>query len=129
MFLYIILAVGCIESLMCLLEVIRHIRHGKNEDVAPYVSDFSPAKYLERMEQAGLEILRERENEPVYYITLWLGLDGLRLNEDGSYDWIRREEDEKRAVSHYDSVRQSTLNSFDARTAQLRAQLALLRYV
>lgn len=124
MLLYIIFGVADIAIVVCLLQGVFHKRRRKQENVAPYVSDFSPSKYLERMEQAGLDILREREKEPVYYITLWLGLDGLRLNGDGSYNWIRREDVKQKSVSVYDSACQSMVNSLDARTAQLQAQLA-----
>lgn len=41
------------------------------------------------MEQTALELLEKQE--PVeQIIVLWWGLDGLRLNEDGTLEWIRR---------------------------------------
>lgn len=47
--------------------------------------------YLDRMEKAALEI--EESKEPIdAVIVLWWGLDGLRLNEDGTMEWISRRE-------------------------------------
>lgn len=50
---------------------------------------FSVSEYLSRIERAYLDILEGLE--PVSKaITLWLGLDGLRLNEDGTMEWVSR---------------------------------------
>ncbi len=50
---------------------------------------FSVSKYLSRIEEASLEILENLE--PINgAITLWWGLDGLRLNEDGTTEWVSR---------------------------------------
>lgn len=44
---------------------------------------FSVCDYLDHMENAALEIAEEKE--PIdQTIILWWGLDGLRLDEDGS---------------------------------------------
>lgn len=54
---------------------------------------FVVSEYLDRIEKANLEIMEERK--PVEkVIILWWGLDGLRLNEDGSIEWISRKEPE-----------------------------------
>lgn len=46
-------------------------------------------EYLDRIEKASLEI--QETKQPVsHVITLWWGLDGLQLNEDGSTEWISR---------------------------------------
>lgn len=53
------------------------------------IEPFSISEYFDRMEQAALDILEKQE--PVdKIIILWWGLDGLRLNEDGTLEWISR---------------------------------------
>jgi len=50
---------------------------------------FNASEYMERIEKASLKILEERQ--PVsQVITLWWGLDGLQMNEDGSAEWVSR---------------------------------------
>ena len=47
------------------------------------------SKYLSRIEAAHLDIL-ESKAPADKTITLWWGLDGLRLNEDGTMEWVSR---------------------------------------
>lgn len=50
---------------------------------------FSVSEHFDRMEKACLEILGARE--PIdKTITLWWGLDGIQLSEDGTYKWVSR---------------------------------------
>lgn len=50
---------------------------------------FFAAEYLARIEEVVLNILEN--TEPIdKTITLWWGLDGLRLNEDGTTEWVNR---------------------------------------
>lgn len=50
---------------------------------------FNVFEYMERIEKAFLETLETRQ--PISRsITLWWGLDGLRLNEDGIMTWVSR---------------------------------------
>lgn len=50
---------------------------------------FSVSEYLSRIERAHLDILEGME--PINRsITLWWGLDGLQLNEDGTTKWVSR---------------------------------------
>lgn len=42
------------------------------------------------IEKEILKIEEEKELREPYIITLWLGFDGLRINEDGSYEWTDR---------------------------------------
>lgn len=50
---------------------------------------FNVFEYMERIEKAFLETLETRQ--PISRsITLWWGLDGLRLNEDGTMTWVSR---------------------------------------
>lgn len=52
---------------------------------------FSASDYLERIEKASIEILAGLEQEEKYTLVLWAGLDGLRLNENGTLEWIKRD--------------------------------------
>lgn len=52
-----------------------------------WVKPFSVTEYLGRMERESLKLAERREQ---YLIVLWWGYDGLRLNEDGTTEWISR---------------------------------------
>lgn len=57
----------------------------QSKDAEPFVV----SEYFARMEKAGLDILESRK--PVEQGTiLWWGLDGLRMNGDGTAEWISR---------------------------------------
>lgn len=57
----------------------------EREEHEPFIA----SEYLARIEQTSFEIAENQE--PVgQTIILWWGLDGLRLNEDGSLEWISR---------------------------------------
>lgn len=47
------------------------------------------SEYYDRMEKAFLDI-REHQEPVDQTIILWWGLDGLRLNEDGTLEWVSR---------------------------------------
>ena len=55
-------------------------------------SKFSVSQYLECAEKAYLEILEQQEPFE-YEIVLWWGFDGVRLNKDGSPEWISRKQE------------------------------------
>lgn len=57
-----------------------------------YISTFSASEYLDRIEQESIRLQKEREREPQHNLTLWIGLDGLRMDDDGTLQWIRRQE-------------------------------------
>lgn len=60
---------------------------------------FSVSEYLSRIEQAALDILESMK--PIdKTITLWWGLDGLRLNEDGTTEWVSRKKKSVETVSY-----------------------------
>lgn len=60
---------------------------------------FSVSEYLSRIEQAALDILESMK--PIdKTITLWWGLDGLRLNEDGTTEWVSRKKKSVEPVSY-----------------------------
>lgn len=75
-------------------------------------NSFSIPDYLSRRERTILDLMEQREKEEPYIITLWLGLDGLQLNEDGSTEWIsRRKADEKEEETPADLTLQDVIDS------------------
>lgn len=65
---------------------------------------FSVSAYLSRRERECLNLLEEREREGPYIITLWLGFDGLRLNADGTTEWVSRREQQSKKNSQWFNV-------------------------
>lgn len=58
----------------------------------PKPKAFWVSRYLERMEQAQVDILSNQK--PIdKTIVLWWGLDVLRLNENGELEWITRKKE------------------------------------
>ena len=100
------------------------------------VKKFNVSEYLARTEKENLEILENRKSVDKTII-LWWGFDGLRLNEDGSIEWISRKKQSPisqnvfrqpwqtgRLTMQYD-MRQSTQAQIDvlmAQDIQLQAQ-------
>lgn len=72
---------------------------------------FSVSAYLDRIEQAAIDI--EQEKEPVdQTIILWWGLDGMSLNGDGSVKLVSRKKpksDPIQASSVYSCVTNNTV--------------------
>lgn len=54
------------------------------------IKPFLVSEYLDRIEQEHLKIIEAKKKEPKYIITLWIGLDGLRMNEDETLEWVSR---------------------------------------
>lgn len=50
---------------------------------------FSVSEHFSRIEKVADDITREYEREDPCTV-LWWGLDGLKLNEDGTMEWIRK---------------------------------------
>lgn len=57
----------------------------------PTVPEFNVAQYLERIEKVSDDLLRQRSDS--YTLVLWAGLDGLKMNPDGSTRWIKKAAD------------------------------------
>lgn len=83
-------------------------------------------RYYARTERAALDILEQQE--PVdKTIILWWGLDGLRLNEDGTLEWVSKRKPKPvqedvfyqpfQSIQAYNQT-QSTRASIDALMAQ-----------
>lgn len=59
------------------------------ENHSKLVEPFVLSEYFERIEKAFIDILQTQT--PIdCTIVLWFGLDGLRMNEDGTFEWISR---------------------------------------
>lgn len=52
---------------------------------------FCTSDYLKRTIELSDKLQHEKEQFTNYRIVLWWGIDGLRLNADGSYKWIKKE--------------------------------------
>ena len=87
-----IIAALAVPFLMGLFALIYHVglrTRTQKEQLPEHSEPFVISKYYARIEQVALDILEHRE--PVdQTIILWWGLDGLRLNEDGTAEWISR---------------------------------------
>ncbi len=61
----------------------------QKEQLPEHLEPFVISEYYARTEQAAIDILETQE--PVdQTIILWWGLGGLRLNEDGTMEWVSR---------------------------------------
>lgn len=90
------LVIACCTTLITISYVLRRrawrdletavwARHDYEDRVDP----FEAYAYLDRLENVYLSI--QETAQPVdWTITLWLGLDGLRIDPDGTAEWIRR---------------------------------------
>ena len=47
--------------------------------------------YFERMIRVSEKLAKDKEMRKYEPIVLWLTLNGLQINEDGSYEWIKKE--------------------------------------
>lgn len=121
----IISLLSCIAFTICfIIEAIKRKRKWQKEEefivLAKQFKPFSIPDYLSRRERTILDLMERREKEEPYIITLWLGLDGLQLNEDGSTEWIsRRKVEEKDANSGLTQILQNSLEN-DIAAMQLR---------
>lgn len=74
--------------IICSLHYIINERPYEGDPLEP-LEPFVVSEYYDRMEKAAIDILENQE--PVdQTIILWWGMDGLRMNEDGSLEWISR---------------------------------------
>lgn len=74
-----------INCLKPVYEWLQALIWGKDE---PRAEPFNVSEYSRRREKFILSLEEERRAE--HTIVLWLGYDGLRLNKDGSWEWISR---------------------------------------
>lgn len=76
--------------IMCRIERNKDIKKREKEkrDKSIIKTTFSVPEYLDRIEKLSLKLQSEKESKEPYLITLRIGYDELRLNEDGSFEWI-----------------------------------------
>lgn len=93
---YVGIAIGLLWPFI--LSLSGHKHRNKEKPLGPKttlpVKTFVVSEYYERMEKVSLEIQEEQEKKEKYYITLWWGLDGLRLYDDDTMEWISRRKQE-----------------------------------
>lgn len=63
----------------------------KIRSLSIHVEPFSLTAYFDRTEKLYISLLEEAENFKPEPIILWWGIDGLRLNDDGTTEWVRKE--------------------------------------
>ena len=63
--------------------------------------EFSLQSYFDRIEKLNLELLQEYESRDRPELVLWWGLDGIRLNEDGSSEWISKRPKKHESPEYY----------------------------
>lgn len=84
-----------ISLISCIISALPIYR--RRTDANPSQSEprppFSVSQYFERAEKAYLDTLEEQEPFK-YEIVLWWGFDGIRLNRDGSTEWISRKQEQ-----------------------------------
>lgn len=91
---WIILAYGLVDRVIFLYKTL-----SKREEPVSFSEQFFtntelPPKKFDR-EAELLKIMEDAErNREKHQIVLWLGLDGLRLNDDGTTEWISRRKKE-----------------------------------
>lgn len=74
--------------IICSLHYIINERPYEGEPLEP-LEPFIVSEYYDRMEKAALDIL-ENQGPVDQTIILWWGMDGLRMNEDGTLEWVSR---------------------------------------
>lgn len=144
MLIYIIFGISTIAIFISLIVENRNKKKRiqlETNQLVSYISDFSVSKYMGRIEKYGIEIMSERQKETNYQIILWIGIDGLRLNDDGTTEWIRREKETEKPISisysqcqsmnwnamqlPYSECQQSTINQLEAQNHMLQMQIQM----
>lgn len=62
-----------------------------NIDEQENVEPFCTSDYLKRTIELSDKLQHEKDQSDKHGLVLWWGIDGLRLNADGSYEWIKKE--------------------------------------
>lgn len=100
------LAVPFMMGLFALIYRIGLWKRPQKEQLPEHLEPFVISEYYARTEQAALDILETQE--PVdQTIILWWGLDGLRLNEDGTMEWVSRRKPKPGQRNEFGQLRQS----------------------
>lgn len=74
------------------------------------------------IEKECLKLQEEREKQDPYLITLWWGFDGLRLNADGSTEWISRRKPNASLQSIVNSIHESEMQAMQIKQLEEKLQ-------
>lgn len=88
---------------------------GALENTEPPIC-FSPVDYMSRIEETCEMLWAEPKEE--YIPVLWWGLEGLRLNKDGTREWISRANTMPKPDAHRAYMRSSMCNALPRATFQ-----------
>lgn len=77
---------------------------------------FSVSEYYDRIEKVSLDIASQNKKNEDYKLTLWILSDGLQLNEDGTTQWIKCEQEEENKPGQDFSLQNSLQNIQNAYT-------------
>lgn len=83
--------IGAIFGVMLVRLINRRQKQRREQSTAPTEEPFAVSEYLARIERVALDIERKKREKAPTVIVLWLLLDGLQINVDGSFGWIKRE--------------------------------------
>lgn len=122
-----------ILSVSCLIVIISQFiaRKSAKKEHSPVLLEIEPFKiseYFNRMEQTTIDILNE-QNQIDKTIILWWGLDGLRLNENESFEWIIRKKQKLNSQNIFYQPCQSIQNDINSKlmlcnqTQSIRTQI------
>lgn len=85
--------IGAIIGVIFVRRISRRQKQRSEQGIVPTAEPFVASEYLARIERVALDIEREKREKAPTIIVLWLLLDGLQINADGSFEWIKRERD------------------------------------
>lgn len=67
-----------------------HVEGNFDEQQSNQQTNWNVSEYFDRIEAESLKIAQEKEKQGKYSLILWWGLDGLKMREDGTFEWIRK---------------------------------------
>lgn len=95
-------------------------QHKFNEQINKMLSEnipqFSVSDYLQRIQCLSDELQHEKEQSDNYRLVLWWGINGLKLNVDGTSEWIKKES--KKYTSNPVSISPIPIERYDLMVQQ-----------
>lgn len=76
-------------------ECIRRFKESTKSSDRPLEEPFSIADYYDRMMKVSEDLARQKAERKYEPTILWLLLDGLRINGDGTLEWVHKEKPKK----------------------------------
>lgn len=80
----------------------------KPKETSQNIPNFSIGEYLERIENVSIRILEEQKRAD-QRITLWWGVNGIRLNDDGTIEWVKRTSIAENSALHKNQTNKTRL--------------------